>query len=226
MMTSHSTVSRIRSRILPLAFALAAAVTCLVSAPSEAHAENLIKRPGAHNRYKFELEPHLGFWWGWGNRDDLDFGPGIRASIPFMHNGPIDTLNNNIGISFGLDTYFPNGDLVIISSPVAFQWNFYFTDVISVLGEAGLQQGFDLCIGTVGFKQEIAAGDVGSGGREAELGGDLAQLGHGQSDAGVDRAEEGDQRHPVLTKLSSTRFRPACSKSISSLLPSMAAMVP
>ncbi len=30
----------------------------------------------------------------------------------------------------------------------------------------------------------------------------------------------------VLTKESSTLFRPACSKSISSLLPSMAAMVP
>jgi len=137
MMTSRSTVSRIRSTILTLAFALAAAVTCLVSAPSEAHAENLIKRPGAHNRYKFELEPHLGIWYGWGNRNDADFGPGIRASIPFMHNGPIDTINNNIGISFGLDTYFAN-DFVIISSPVAFQWNFYFTDVISVLGEAGL----------------------------------------------------------------------------------------
>lgn len=140
-MTSHSTIHRFLKRILPLALALAAAVTCLVSAPSEAHAENLIKRPGAHNHYKFELEPHLGFWWGWGNRDDADFGPGIRASIPFMHNGPIDTINNNIGISFGLDTYFANAgnnDFVIISSPVAFQWNFYFTDVISVLGEAGL----------------------------------------------------------------------------------------
>ena len=31
---------------------------------------------------------------------------------------------------------------------------------------------------------------------------------------------------PALTKLSSTFLRPACSKSISSLLPSIAAMVP
>ena len=33
-------------------------------------------------------------------------------------------------------------------------------------------------------------------------------------------------RQLALTKLSSTFFRPACSKSISSLLPSMAAIVP
>ena len=137
MITTHSTIRRFLKRILPLAFALAAAVTCLAAAPSEAHAENLIKRPGAHNHYKFELEPHLSVWYGWGRRDNADFGPGIRASIPFMHNGPIDTINNNLGISFGLDTYFPH-DGVLLSAPVAFQWNFYFTDVISVLGEAGL----------------------------------------------------------------------------------------
>lgn len=115
-----------------------AAVTLLALTPAQAHAENLIKRPGAHNRYAFELEPHLIIGYGWGvGAVAAQVGPGIRASIPFMHNGPIDSINNNIGISFGVDTFFPSGG-VVVSAPVAFQWNFYFTDIISVLGEAGL----------------------------------------------------------------------------------------
>jgi hypothetical protein len=58
-----------------------------------------------------------------------------------MHNGPIDSINNNIGISFGVDTYFPGGAFVM-HLPAAFQWNFYFTDIISVIGEAGLAFNF------------------------------------------------------------------------------------
>lgn len=106
----------------------------------EASAENLIKQPGAHNRYKVELEPHLSLYYGsWTNR--VEAGPGIRVAIPFMHNGPIDTINNNIGVSFGVDTYFPGGAFVM-RLPGAFQWNFYFTDIISVIGEAGLAFNF------------------------------------------------------------------------------------
>lgn len=132
-----------RPAAVVLAFALV-----LVAAPSAAQAENLIKQPGAHNRYKWELEPRLGLYyggWGWRGRDRFNrrwgwggaFGPGVHASIPFMHNGPIDTINNNIGIHFGVDTYFPP-NTAILSFPVAFQWNFYFTDIISVVGEVGL----------------------------------------------------------------------------------------
>lgn len=119
---------------------LVLALTCL---PDVAQAEGLIKRPGAHNRYSFELEPHLvAYWGGWrgwnrGRFEGAQVGPGVRMAIPFMHNGPIDSINNNIGISFGIDTFFPNNDF-LMSMPVAFQWNFYFTDIVSVLGEAGL----------------------------------------------------------------------------------------
>ncbi|HXS15970.1 MAG TPA: hypothetical protein VN764_02215 [Polyangiaceae bacterium] len=109
---------------------------------SAAQAENLIKQPGQHNKYSWELEPHLyiryGGYWGaeWGHGAGV--GPGIRASIPFMHNGPIKTINNNIGISFGLDTPFYFNGGMAFDIPVAFQWNFYFTKIISVIGEAGL----------------------------------------------------------------------------------------
>jgi hypothetical protein len=139
-----------RTLIQAIVAALAVALT-LVSLPGTAQAENLIKRPGAHNHYDWELEPQLvlrtsapyggrgryGYRGGW-----TGFGPGVRVNIPFMHNGPIDEINNNIGISFGASTTFHpvyrGRDAVVLNIPVAFQWNFYFTDIISVLGEAGL----------------------------------------------------------------------------------------
>lgn len=136
-------------------FVAAAFVLALAASPQDASAENLIKRPGAHNRYSFELEPQLvyrpsspsGSWNGYndyygynGNVDGI--GPGLRVNIPFMHNGPIDEINNNIGISFGgsltWHSWGNSYDAFVLNLPVAFQWNFYFTDIISVLGEVGL----------------------------------------------------------------------------------------
>jgi len=108
---------------------------------SPASAENLIKQPGQHNKYSWELEPHLYVRYGgfWGHsHGGAGVGPGIRASIPFMHNGPIKTINNNIGITFGVDVPFFFNNSVAFDVPVAFQWNFYFTKIISVIGEAGL----------------------------------------------------------------------------------------
>lgn len=133
-----STQHRLRS-FFTLALGLSAFLFALTAAPESAHAENLIKQPGAHNRYSWELEPQLAVKWGcWRGCGNTGVGPGVRASIPFMHNGPIDTINNNIAISFGLNTYFYGNDAVGWNVPVAFQWNFYFTDIISVLGEVGL----------------------------------------------------------------------------------------
>jgi hypothetical protein len=146
------------SLVLKGAAALLAASLTMVSLPDDAEAQNLIKRPGAHNRYSWELEPqlvvrtHAPYYWNDGRRGCCwnygyggyywGAGPGVRVNIPFMHNGPIDVLNNNIGISFGASTTFHGrrglGNVVVLNLPVAFQWNFYFTDIISVLGEAGL----------------------------------------------------------------------------------------
>jgi hypothetical protein len=107
-----------------------------------------IKRPGAHAHYSVELEPHLLIqhdrnWRG----NDEGFGPGIRATLPLVHNGPIPQINNNIGIGFGLDwatydscdEYWELGDCGadFIWVPVVAQWNFFLTPVISVFGEPG-----------------------------------------------------------------------------------------
>lgn len=161
----HSTFRLLAFRLFRAAALIALCLVGLIALPSTAEAQNLIKRPGAHNRYSFELEPQLvvrtagprwgnyycdayydgpgrdcrygyGGYGGW-----MGVGPGVRVNIPFMHNGPIDSINNNIGISFGASTTFHGYrgyHATVLNLPVAFQWNFYFTDVISVIGEAGL----------------------------------------------------------------------------------------
>ncbi len=140
--------------VLPGLVAFAAA-TATLSYGSDASAQNIIKRPGQHARYSFELEPHGIYQW---NHPDDGPGFGVRMNIPLMHNGPISSINNNIAIGFGADVAFweyehwRNGawcgdrdrfgdgdcDGYTLWFPVVFQWNFYFTDIISVFGEVGL----------------------------------------------------------------------------------------
>lgn len=142
--------------------ALLSAAALVVFWPAVAGAQ--IKQPGAHPDYVAELEPHLLLQWAEGPdwNDDVGFGLGFRASIPFFHNGPIKKINNNMGITFGLDTtffsgcynhyywgwggwhgnwnyYWANTDCSGSdwTFPVAMQWNFWLTDVVSVFGEPG-----------------------------------------------------------------------------------------
>lgn len=125
--------------------------------PATASAQAVIRQPGNHPHYSVEIEPHLAFQWAdrFGAGDG--FGPGVRFNIPFVHNGPIKTINNNMGITFGMDLTFGDGgpgwcyarydrnfwrngedcDVTEFWLPVAMQWNFWLTDVISVFGEPG-----------------------------------------------------------------------------------------
>jgi hypothetical protein len=135
---------------LPLSLAL-------LAAPSVAQAQSIVRQPGNHANYSLEIEPHLAFQWTsrFGNDDGI--GPGVRFNIPFVHNGPISKINNNMGITFGLDVTFSDGgagwcrngiprdrwrldtdcSVTEFWLPVAMQWNFYLTKVISVFGEPG-----------------------------------------------------------------------------------------
>jgi hypothetical protein len=117
-----------------------------------------IKQPGSHPHYSVEIEPHAILQWAQGpdwHHDDVGPGLGFRASIPFFHNGPIRKINNNMGITFGIDTAFYDGcdrhwrphqrdwwaedcSGMDFTFPVAMQWNFWLTPVISVFGEPGL----------------------------------------------------------------------------------------
>lgn len=138
---------------------IAAAFLLLASllAPHSARAQSVIKQPGNHPAYGFEIEPHLAFQWAGRDGSGDGFGPGVRFNIPFVHNGPIGTINNNMGITFGMDVTFGDGgpgwcygrydprfwingqscSVTEIWLPVAMQWNFFLTKVISVFGEPG-----------------------------------------------------------------------------------------
>jgi hypothetical protein len=140
-----------------LRVALCAALLFVLGLPSVARAQNIVRQPGNHPDYTVEIEPHLAFQWADRVGSNDGFGPGVRFNIPFMHNGPISSINNNMGITFGLDLTFGDGgpgwcygrydrnlwlngencNVTELWLPVAMQWNFYLTKVISVFGEPG-----------------------------------------------------------------------------------------
>ena len=128
----------------------------ILAAPALATAQ--IKQPGAHPLYSAELEPHLVVEWNdYAPCANDAFGPGFRASIPFLANGPVPRINNNMAIGFGLDwahagihdncglyrgnnNYYGGAGFTadIWSIPVVAQWNFFLLPKISVFGEGGL----------------------------------------------------------------------------------------
>jgi hypothetical protein len=142
-----------RTRKLLLALGSAALVYAATEAP--AGAETIIKNPGDHPDYRFELEPHGLFGWG-AVYAGSGFGLGVRGSISIVDNGFVKTINNNVAISFGLDwlrysgCYYRgfrgrDGRFVdygcgasYFMFPVAMQWNFWLTTRWSVFGEPGL----------------------------------------------------------------------------------------
>lgn len=156
-----------------LTFVAILVASVLATAASGAHAQ--IKQPGKHPSYDVEVEPHLFLQLesgGWFN--DTGIGVGGRVTIPLMHNGPIDSINNNMGIGFGLDwAHFDNacyygvnirgipnnwayGDCPMNDFwlPIVWQWSFYFTPLISAFVEPGLaiehtSWSSDLCPGGI-----------------------------------------------------------------------------
>jgi hypothetical protein len=121
-----------------LAACLFAASAALFAA--RAHAVNTIKQPGLHPAYTFEAEPHLllGFDLpGKGpDKHGSGFGPGFRGTIELVDNGFVSSINNTVGIGFGLDWLSP-GDRNVFWVPVVMQWNFWLSDKWSVFGEPG-----------------------------------------------------------------------------------------
>jgi len=116
--------------------------TCLLATPallwaSAAAAEDsIIQRPGDHPNYVVELEPEAIVLFGRAIGDGP--GAGVRATIPFMHNGFVPTINNVPGLSLGLSRS-PLGDSKApFYAPAVFHWSFWLSTHFSVLGEAGV----------------------------------------------------------------------------------------
>jgi hypothetical protein len=117
-------------------------LTACLSAPARAD-ELLIKHPGVHPDYAFEAEPHLvlGFaepaWdkkWGDAGKG---FGPGFRGTIELVDNGFISSINNSVGIGFGLDWLAIGSKHHTVWLPLVMQWNFWLSRNWSVFGEPG-----------------------------------------------------------------------------------------
>ena len=108
--------------------AAAALLLALVWARPARADEMVIKFPGLHPNYVFEAEPHALL-------DPFNVAPGVgfRGTVSVLQNGFVKSINNSIGVSFGLD-YADKGVWI----PVAMQWNFWLTEHWSVFGEPGL----------------------------------------------------------------------------------------
>src|SRR5688572_13062301 len=99
----HERNSHLVARLLNSALKIGlCAALLLVCGAGTASAQSVIKQPGNHPNYSVEIEPHIALQWTNRFGDNEGIGPGARFNIPFMHNGPIKSINNNMGISFGL----------------------------------------------------------------------------------------------------------------------------
>jgi hypothetical protein len=145
-------------RLLGLAF-----WACALSVAAPAGADTLIIRsPGDHSRYRFEAEPHLllGLINPPGVGSGTGLGVGFRGTIVLVDNGFVPTINNSVGIGFGLDwLHYGHGRSHCIVDngptmgcygqdnsesvnniwlPVVMQWNFFLSRHWSVFGEPGV----------------------------------------------------------------------------------------
>jgi hypothetical protein len=110
---------------------LLAAATALaigVAAPSAWADTSTIKIPGAHPDYVFEAEPHALV----APFDEFRPGVGFRGTIELVDNGFIKTINNTVGIGFGVDWSKDH-----LRVPIVMQWNFWLSRNWSVFGEPG-----------------------------------------------------------------------------------------
>lgn len=135
-----------RVRVVPLPARLRVSLIGLLSAlfvsaavPS-ARADSIIRTPGAHPSYSIEVEPHLFFGVGGGLGSAV--GPGVRGTIPLVHNGFVKTINNSVGLGFGLDLPLSHGHDAYTLVPLVMQWNFWLASHWSAFVEPGLQIAF------------------------------------------------------------------------------------
>jgi len=129
-----------------------AALAAVLLGTRAARAEDMIiKRPGDHPTYSVELEPHLAFAFLVPTAGSSGVGLGGRFTIPVVKNGFISSINNSVGIGFGIDWISYNGcyrgrwanpydcpNFHRVFIPVVMQWNFFLSTHWSVFGEPGL----------------------------------------------------------------------------------------
>ncbi len=125
-----------KARAFGVAVALVFVAARADAAPS-GNESSIIGNPGEHPDYHLEIEPHgLLAFGGPFNAWRGNFGAGVRATFPLIGNGPIPSINNNLGIGVGADFFVFNGAALFV--PVVGQWNFFLLSHFSLFLEAGL----------------------------------------------------------------------------------------
>lgn len=131
---------------------LVASIAAMLLVAGAARAEDMIiKRPGDHPTYSVELEPHLALAFVVPTAGSNGVGLGGRFTIPIVKNGFISSINNSVGIGFGIDWINYNGcyrgrwanpyycnNFQAFYIPIVMQWNFFLSTHWSVFGEPGL----------------------------------------------------------------------------------------
>lgn len=114
--------------------AIAAAVLAFAAARTASAEQAIIKHAGDHPHYTFEAEPHVivGFA---GPFREGHAGAGFRGTVVLVQNGFVKTINNSVGLSFGVDFLAGRQWLYV---PLAMQWNFWLSTHWSVFGEPGI----------------------------------------------------------------------------------------
>lgn len=136
---------------LRILLACSALMACLSVSRGARAEESIIRHPGDHPNYALEIEPHLAFAFFLPTAGSTGVGVGGRLTIPVVKNGFVPSINNNVGVGFGLDWLHYNGcyyyrasvyggcdNLDSFWAPVVMQWNFFLSTHWSVFGEPGL----------------------------------------------------------------------------------------
>lgn len=138
----------------PTIAAALSVVVVLLTASSGASAADrqVIREPGVHPTYIVDAEPHLllGLIEPPGPAHGTGIGLGARATVELVDNGFIPTINNTVGVGFGLDYAHYSGpacpardtecrkDFDVLWFPLVMQWNFWLSEQWSVFGEPGV----------------------------------------------------------------------------------------
>lgn len=100
-------------------------------------AEPAITRPGAHPKYRVEVDAHLTIA-AFDPPGDArsGFGFGARVTVPLLDPGPISTLNNSLGVGAGIE-YIALTSGRHAFFPVVASWSFWFQENFAVFAEPG-----------------------------------------------------------------------------------------
>jgi len=109
-----------------------AAFLLTMSLGGTALAENIVRDPERHPHHAFEAEPHA-LLSPWHRHGDLVPGVGFRGTVTLAHEGFIRSINDSVGLGFGLDWTRYHAYV-----PLVLQWNFWLTERWSVFAEPGV----------------------------------------------------------------------------------------